>query len=78
MSAYKQCMTLVAKEPFAFLPEGSKRKVEVKAGARFWVTSSATMLTKSGLVSIARDRQPLHYRYSFKPEILAQYFEVSQ
>ncbi len=77
----KHASTLIARKAFAFrVTYGCGRRastIQVKPGARFWVTSSQTKQQKDGFVCIARERQSLPYEYAFTPAQLAELFEES-
>lgn len=74
----KQGATIIAKAAFQFKVTGSRgRAVSVKPGQRFWVTNCGTDQVSSGLVTIDLEgRGYISHGYAFRPETLAQCFEL--
>jgi hypothetical protein len=71
----RQATTLTAKMPFVF--KANNRRVTVAAGQRFWVTNTEVDQAKHGHITIARERDSMHYRWPFTPADIATYFEAA-
>jgi hypothetical protein len=67
---------LTAKHAFSFKSPATGRKVNVKDGEVFWVTSSSTMQARTGAVSFARKNQSQHYEWAMPPAMLAENFHI--
>ena len=73
----RQATNLIAKTAFTFKATGLRRRaVNVRAGDRFWTTSTEVMVAKTGHVTIARVRDSLHYNWPFTLADIETYFEV--
>lgn len=71
----RQATTLTAKASFAF--KANKRTVTVTAGQRFWVTNTEVDQARNGYITIARERDAMHYRWPFSPADVEAYFEAA-
>lgn len=72
----RQGLTLEALEDFDFRWGASNRRVRVRRGDLFWVTSTEIMQERTGQVHLARQRQTQHYGYGFAPADVERLFRV--
>ena len=74
---YKQGTYLQARRYFTFVNPDSGRKVTVKEGAIFWVTTTESTQTSNGFVTVDRKGQgSISHGYRFAPSDMAEAFEV--
>lgn len=75
--AMKQGTRLTARLSFEFRNPESGRKVTIREGQRFWITSSATLQERESAVRIDREgKGTISHGWPFTPAHIPQFFTV--
>jgi hypothetical protein len=74
-----QGQILIAKTNFGFRSYAKGRPVQVRKGQRFWVTSTKSLQTSRGAITIDREgRGSISNGYHFAPSQISEFFETAK